>query len=163
VTRKVPDGGGRREESSVGVRRGCPKGSPGSAMPDPATPYGQVTPEPASQMFQGCPARKLGGLQLCSTPLDTRRRAPMETRKETRKEKNGFSDFHARDFVFSPRQNEARLRPHNGTQGRTGHGRSGGVTRACYTLIFYALQAVGLTAGLTTAQGLEVYRENFIF
>jgi hypothetical protein len=50
---------------------------PGPAMPDPATPYGQPTPETALWPFPRWPARRTGILQPSSTPLDTPRRTPL--------------------------------------------------------------------------------------
>jgi hypothetical protein len=46
-------------------------------MPYPSTPCGRATPETAIRPFQGWPARRAGGLQPSSTPLDTPRRTPM--------------------------------------------------------------------------------------
>jgi hypothetical protein len=39
----------------------------GLAMPYPSTPYGWATPKTALRLFQGWPARRLGGLQPSST------------------------------------------------------------------------------------------------
>jgi hypothetical protein len=59
------------------VSQGVPKVSPGPAMPNPATPCRQNTPETALWPFQGWPARWSGGLQPSSTALETPRRTPM--------------------------------------------------------------------------------------
>jgi hypothetical protein len=50
---------------------GRPKVSPGPAMPCPATPYGQDTPETAVRQFQGWPACRAPVLRPSSIPLDT--------------------------------------------------------------------------------------------
>jgi hypothetical protein len=48
---------------------GLPKVIPGSAMPDPSTPFWRATPETAVRM---------GSLRPSSTLLDTPRRTPMK-------------------------------------------------------------------------------------
>jgi hypothetical protein len=50
---------------------GLPKGSLGPAMSYPSTSCGRVTPETASQSFQGWHALMAGALRLPFTPLDT--------------------------------------------------------------------------------------------
>jgi hypothetical protein len=57
--------------------RGLLKISLEPAMTDLSMPCGRATYETALQLFQGCPACRLGGLQPFSTPLDTPRRKPM--------------------------------------------------------------------------------------
>jgi hypothetical protein len=50
-----------------------PEISLGPAMPDPSMPCRQATPETASRLFLGQPARRAGGLRLLAIfyPLDT--------------------------------------------------------------------------------------------
>jgi hypothetical protein len=57
--------------------QGLPKGSLGPAMPYSSTFCGRATPETVVQLFQGWPTRRVGGLRLSFTLLDTPRRTPM--------------------------------------------------------------------------------------
>jgi hypothetical protein len=55
------------------------KVSLGPAMPYPSTPCGRAAQEIALRPFQGWPTHSAGVLRLYYTPLDTRRRMPVQT------------------------------------------------------------------------------------
>jgi hypothetical protein len=56
---------------------GLAKVSPRPTMPYLFTPCGRATPETTLWQLQRWPARKVGGLRLSSTPLDTSHRTPL--------------------------------------------------------------------------------------